>query len=32
MYNIFETLDKSYIVKYDSRLKDLKDSKISKKK
>ena len=31
MYNIFETLDKSYIVKYDERLKSLKDSKISKK-
>jgi len=31
MYNIFETLDTSYIVIYDERLKSLKDSKISKK-
>ena len=31
MYNIFDTLDKSYIKKYDKRLKDLKNSKICKK-
>ena len=29
--NIFETLDKSYIQKYDKRLNDLKNSKICKK-
>ena len=31
LYNIFETLDNSYISKYDSKLNDLKNSKISKK-
>ena len=31
MYNIFETLDKTYIQKYDKRLNDLKNSKICKK-
>ena len=31
IYNIFESLDKSYIKKYDERLKNLKNSKISKK-
>ena len=31
MYNIFETLDKTYIQKYDKRLNDFKNSKICKK-
>ena len=31
LYNIFYSIDDSYILKYDERLKALKDSKISKK-
>jgi hypothetical protein len=31
MYNIFETLDETYIQKYDKRLNILKNSKICKK-
>jgi len=31
LYNIFEELDNSYISKYDSKLNDLKNEKISKK-